>query len=94
VNAPVDPVYARRSVETEEMRALRKRIDRARSACLHRVERASSWDAGTFMLRGAQIASTWVWALATPSQLEDVLLVVTGLFMAANAAERLEAPDD
>lgn len=79
---------------TEEVRALRKRIELAGSRCLKRAERAQSFDAGAFMLRAAQIASAWRWAPAPESKLEDVIRLLTALNIAANASERLEEPDE
>lgn len=94
MNAAVDPIYLRRSTETEAVRSLRRRIDHARSRCLKRAERALSFDAGQFMLRAAQIGSAWAFAAASQSQLEDVIALLSSLVIAANAAERLEAPDE
>ena len=94
MNAPADPVYLRRSAETEAIRSLRRRIESAGARCLKRAERASSWDAGAFSLRAAQIAAAWTWAVASEGQLEDVITLLTALGVAANAAERLEASDE
>lgn len=91
MNAPVDPVYLRRGEEAAEMRALRIRINKARTRCLSRASRSGSCDAGTWMLRASQMAAAWAWAPASVDQLEDVIRLLTALHLAANAAERLEA---
>ncbi|WP_341632088.1 hypothetical protein [Sphingomonas agri] len=89
----VDPVYLRRATEADEVPALRQRVGNAGKRCLGRAERTRSWDAGVLMLRAAQIASVWTWAAATEAQLEDVIVLLTALNVAAGAAERLDASD-
>lgn len=89
MSAPVDPVYLRRTAETEAVRSLRTRVGIARERCLKRAECASSYDAGQLMLRATQIASAWQWAVATEERLEDVILMLSALNVAANVAERL-----
>lgn len=93
MNAPVDPVYLRRPTETPALRSLRKRVTVAGERCLARAVRATSYDGDALMLRAAQIAAEWQHAPATEDQLEDVIRLLTALNIAANASERLAAPD-
>lgn len=87
----VDP--ACRQTETEEVRALRMRVERGRTRCLKRAERVIGVDSAMIMLRAARIAAAWRWAAKTEDQLRDVIILLTAMNIATNAAERLEASE-
>lgn len=73
---------------------LRTRIHRAWDAAHARACNFQSYDAGHISHIAAYFASGWVFKpTATRDDLEEVIKVLTWLFLAAGAIERLEAPD-
>ena len=93
VHRPIDPIEVRFIGEPEAKRHLRRRVLNAGAAAVSRANRSGSALAHAILSRTAQIAADWQFASASATQLQDVLVGITGLFVAANAFERADAGD-
>lgn len=75
-------------------RTLRARIHLARDTAQARRDRASSFEAARIYAETANVAREWVFRRgASLEDLEEVIKILTWLFLAAGALERLEVPN-
>ena len=76
-------------------RALRARIHFARDTAQARRNRATTFESARLYAETADVACEWVFKRGTSlADLEEVIKILTWLFLAAGALERLEAPGE
>ena len=88
MSASSDPIEMRFPGERETKRKLRKRVLAAQIEAARRVAGSSSGFAVMVLDNAAYFAGRWTAAPASEQQLQDVLIGLAGLFVAANALER------
>lgn len=89
----LDPIHTFLPGRTESEYALRRRIHRAQGATAARAARSQHGRARTILWIASQLAADWTFQGAPEADLADILRAVTNLTLAANAIERIEAPD-
>lgn len=80
---------------SEEEKALRARLHLAIATAHSRFESSQSDLGGRAYISAATIARAWVFKRdVSKDDLEEVIKILSWIFLAAGALERLEAPDD
>lgn len=79
---------------SEEERALRARIHLARDTAGSRRDRSTSFEGSRLYAAAGSIAGSWAFKRGVSNaSLEEMIKVLTWLFLAAGALERIEDPD-
>lgn len=89
-----EPITEFRLDDDEPRRQLRWRILKAGKSADRRGDRAAGDDAGSLFFYAYRLAQRWRFKRASADQLQDVIIALTGLFIAANALERVETADE
>lgn len=91
---PADPIEAFRSWESDEVKAIRRRLLKARNIASARAASSPSQAARRVFWEANEIAAQWLFAPVEAGRLAAIANALVHLFVAAATLERAEIAED